>query len=44
MFLLMTQSLTCTDTCACGADEECTKTAVYQTEELGNTDDIQDDN
>ena len=37
-------NLTCTEACACGADEECTNTAVHQTKELENTDDIQDDN
>ena len=44
MFLQTTQSLTCTNACACGADEVCTNTAVHQTEELENTDDIQDNN
>ena len=44
MFLQTTQPLTFTEACACGEDEECTKTAVHQTEELENTDDIQDDN
>ena len=36
--------MTCTETCAFGADEERTNTAVRQTEELENTDDLQDDN
>ena len=32
-------NLTCTESCACGADEECANTAVQQTEELDNSDD-----
>ena len=37
-------NLTRTEACACGADGKCTNTAVHQTEELENIDDIQDDN
>ena len=36
--------MTCTEVCACGADKECTNTAVPQTEEHENTDDRQDSN
>ena len=36
--------MTCTEARACGADKECTNTAVHQTEELEITDDLQDDN
>ena len=37
-------NVTCTEARACGADKECTNTAVHQTEELESTDDLQDDN